>query len=209
MTSLNVLRRPPQRCETVDARVLMRTFPFSISDTGACTDLVSGYVSRGTPRTFRLSVILGKVYARRGLTKKSGFWAYTPIMVQLPEYMGLPFEALCREWVRLASAQGALPEPVSAVGTWWNADHEIDVVGLDAQRQVVVTGECKWRTQGFTWSDLQTYLGHVRALAEVAPLRPDALHLLFSKNGFDPRVEAWAAGTHARLIGPTDLVASL
>ena len=127
------------------------------------------------------------------------------ILVQLPDYMGLPFEAICRDWVRLASAAGALPERVGSVGTWWNPDHEVDVVGLDAQRHVAITGECKWRNQGFGWTDLQTYLSHVQALAGVAQVRPDSLHLLFSKHGFDDRIRDWASGTRARLLTPADL----
>jgi AAA+ ATPase superfamily predicted ATPase len=129
------------------------------------------------------------------------------ILAELNDYLGLPFEAACREWVRLASAAGALPARLGTVGTWWNPDHDLDVVGLDAERQVVVTGECKWRNQGFRWADLQTYLGHVQALARVAPLRPDATHLLFSMAGFEPRVAEWAAGTRARLLTPADLLA--
>jgi AAA+ ATPase superfamily predicted ATPase len=134
------------------------------------------------------------------------------IMADLSDYMGPPFESLCREWVRLASAVAVLadlPTPMGAVGTWWNPDHEVDVVGLDAHQHVAVTGECKWRAQGFTWGDLQAYLGHVQALAQAAPLRPDALHLLFSREGFDERVRAWARGTRARLLGPADLLAPI
>jgi AAA+ ATPase superfamily predicted ATPase len=129
------------------------------------------------------------------------------ILAELNDYLGLPFEAACREWVRLASAAGALPARLGAVGTWWNPDHDLDLVGLDSERRVAVTGECKWRNQGFRWADLQTYLGHVQALARVTPLRPDALHLLFSKEGFDSRVMEWAAGTRARLLTPADLLA--
>ena len=135
------------------------------------------------------------------------------IMAGLSDYMGLPFEALCRDWVR-PGRRAAAAERGDArrsrrrqVGTWWNPTHEVDVVGLDAQRQVAVAGECKWRNQGFTWGDLQTYLAHVQALALEAPVRPDALHLLFSKAGFDQRVATWAAGTRARLLGPADLLA--
>lgn len=131
------------------------------------------------------------------------------IMAALPEYLGLPFEAMCREWLGLASAAGLLPERVAAVGSWWNANHQVDVVGLDAARQVAVTGECKWRNQGFTWADLQTYLGHVAALSAVHPVRPDVLHLLFSRAGFDERVQSWAATSHARLLGSADLLMPL
>jgi uncharacterized protein len=131
------------------------------------------------------------------------------ILAALPEHLGLPFETVCRAWVGQASAAGALPTRLAAVGSWWNAQHQLDVVGIDAARQIAVTGECKWRNQGFTWTDLQTYLGHVATLATVHPLRPDARHLLFSKAGFDTRVQAWAEGTNARLLGPTDLLAPL
>jgi AAA+ ATPase superfamily predicted ATPase len=130
------------------------------------------------------------------------------ILAALPEYLGLTFEAACREWVGRASAAGALPERVAAIGSWWNANHQIDVVGLDANRAIALTGECKWQNQGFTWRDLQTYLGHVNALGSVQPIRPDAHHVLFSKTGFDERVQSWATSLHARLITPADLLAS-
>jgi hypothetical protein len=70
-------------------------------------------------------------------------------------------------------------------------------------------GECEWRNQRFNWSDLQTYLGHVHALNASHLVRPDGLHLLFSKAGFDERVQAWAASTRARLVSPADLLAPL
>jgi hypothetical protein len=40
-------------------------------------------------------------------------------------------------------------------------------------------------------------------------IRPDALHLLFSKTGFDERVQGWAASARARLLTPADLLAPL
>jgi AAA+ ATPase superfamily predicted ATPase len=128
------------------------------------------------------------------------------ILNQLPDYLGPTTEAICRDWVRLASAAGAFPERVAAVGTWWDPAHQLDVVGLDDDRRVILAGECKWRNRAFGWDDLQAYLGHVRALAGAAPLRPDVLHLLFSKQGFADRVRAWAAQVGARLLTPMDLL---
>lgn len=75
----------------------------------------------------------------------------------------------------------------AAVGAWWSPDHQVDVVGLDADRQVAITGECKWRNRGFGWDDLETYLAHVQALARATPVRPDVLHVLFSKQGLGRR----------------------
>ncbi|MDQ3700623.1 MAG: hypothetical protein M3442_06850 [Chloroflexota bacterium] len=127
------------------------------------------------------------------------------IITHLPEHMGRPFEAMCRDWVRLASAAGALPVRVGRVGTWWNPDHELDVVALDDAGGVAVTGECKWQAQEFGWEALERYLQHTRALGE--RLRPDVLHLLFSKSGFSDRVSQWAEQTSARLLTPADLLA--
>jgi hypothetical protein len=126
------------------------------------------------------------------------------IMARLPDYLGPVMEAVGREWLRLASAAGGLPEAVGAVGTWWDPNHQLDLVGLDSGRQVAVVGEVKWRNQGFRWEDLQRYLAHVQALAVVTPVRPD---VLISKQGFDERVRAWAAGTRAWLLGPAELLA--
>jgi hypothetical protein len=95
---------------------------------------------------------------------------------------------------------------VGAVGAWWGPDQQPGDVELDAGRQAMLTGEGKWCNQGFRWDDLQRYLGHVAALAGATPMRPDALHVLISKQGFDERTRAWAAGTRARLLTPGDLL---
>lgn len=127
------------------------------------------------------------------------------IMIRLPDYMGLPFEAMCRDWVRLASVVGVLPDRVGRVGTWWNPDHQLDIVGLDEQGRAAVLGEAKWQTQPFTYQELERYLGHVRALGNHS--HPDTLHLLFSKTGFADDVQRWAGANHARLLTPADMLA--
>jgi uncharacterized protein len=71
------------------------------------------------------------------------------ILARLPDYMGLPFEAMCRDWVRMASAAGALAQRAGRVGTWWNPDHQLDIVGLDEDGRAAIVGEAKWHTQPF------------------------------------------------------------
>jgi AAA+ ATPase superfamily predicted ATPase len=126
------------------------------------------------------------------------------IVPRLPDFLGLPFEELCREWVSLALGAGALDCPVTKVGTWWTADHQVDVVGLDAAGKVALGGEAKWRNQHFGWHDLETYLTHIRAMGDL--VRPDVQHVLFSKSGFDPRVRDWAATTRSHLLTPAELL---
>lgn len=128
------------------------------------------------------------------------------IMTRLPDTMGLPFEAMCRDWVRMASVAGALPERVGRVGAWWNPDHQLDIVGLDEQGRAAVLGEAKWHTRPFSYQELERYLEHVRAFGDLA--RPDALHLLFSRSGFAADVERWSGMHNARLLTPAAMLAS-
>jgi hypothetical protein len=117
--------------------------------------------------------------------------------------MGEVFEEICRDWVRLASAAGSLPIRVGRVGSWWDANHQIDVVGLDDQRKVALVGECKWSNRPFDWEELATFQDHVRALGQLA--RPDAKYYLFAKAGFADSVRRWANTTGATLRTPADL----
>ena len=129
------------------------------------------------------------------------------IMADLSEYMGLPFEAMCRDWVRMASAAGTLPVRAGRVGIWWTADHELDVVGLDEGEKVALVGEAKWHNQRFDWGDLERFLDHTRALG--SRLLPDALHILFSKSGFENNVRRWVESNNAMMITPAEMLAPL
>jgi AAA+ ATPase superfamily predicted ATPase len=126
------------------------------------------------------------------------------IFAEMDEFMGSAFEELCRDWVRLASAAGTLPTRVGRVGSWWDPSHDVDVVGLDAERRVALTGECKWTARPFGGHELDVYLGHVGALGD--RVSPDASHVLFSKSGFTEQVGAWSEQHGALLRTPADLL---
>ena len=128
------------------------------------------------------------------------------IMARLPDYMGLPFEAMCRDWVRMASATGTLAQRVGRVGTWWNPDHQLDIVGLDEDSRAAILGEAKWEAKPFDYQELERYLGHVRALGDLS--RPHTLHLLFARAGFSDDVQRWAGVHNARLLTPESMLAS-
>ncbi len=130
------------------------------------------------------------------------------ILGRLPDYLGEPFEEMCREWTREVGHSLGLGVDVNRVGSWWtpNHRHQLDVVALDARGRVVLTGECKWQNSGFSADDLERYLGHVRALDR--EIRPEARHLLFSKTSFGPSVVDWANVVQARLVTPEQLLRS-
>jgi AAA+ ATPase superfamily predicted ATPase len=126
------------------------------------------------------------------------------ILARLPDYMGLPFEAMCRDWVRMASAAGAIARRVGRVGTWWNPDHQLDIVGLDEEGRAAILGEAKWHIQPFDYGELERYLGHTRALGNLP--HPDVLHLLFARAGFTDDVLRWAGANHALLLTPEEML---
>lgn len=127
------------------------------------------------------------------------------IMAELSEYMGGVFEDMCRDWTALANVARALPVRLRDVGQWWNANHQVDVVGVDERRRVILTGEAKWTNRGFGMADLETYLGHVRAMTGL--VSPGGHHVLFSKDGFTEPVQEWARRAQATLCTPVEMLA--
>jgi hypothetical protein len=54
------------------------------------------------------------------------------------------WEELCREWTLRAGAANVLPFMPDNVGSAWNTDAQIDVVGINTMEKTLILGECKW-----------------------------------------------------------------
>jgi AAA+ ATPase superfamily predicted ATPase len=100
------------------------------------------------------------------------------IIPGLSDYMGEPWEEMCRDFVRREAAGGRLPIEVSRVGRWWNRESsvEIDIVGMSGN-EVVLAGSVKWsRTAGAP--ELQA----LRRAVEALPNRAEHMRLaLFAR----------------------------
>lgn len=132
----------------------------------------------------------------------------TPVLqrvaADLPTFLGLVFEEICREWVRDQSAPapwGFLP---TRVGAWWEREAEIDVVAMG--EDAVLVGECKWTTRPVGTNVLDDLkrtaypLLHQGGWATV-------VYVLFARAGFTSAVEARAREEGVLLVGPTHLLA--
>jgi uncharacterized protein len=63
----------------------------------------------------------------------------------LIDFIGMhTWEELCREWTLRASAANLLPFLPDEVGSAWNANTQIDVVGINTMEKTLILGECKW-----------------------------------------------------------------
>lgn len=108
------------------------------------------------------------------------------IMPGLIDYLGEPWEELCREHVRQLAARGDLPTPVSSVGRWWSTDGSTEIdVGLNG-KTVVLAGSVKWsRSVG------RDELDRLRRATEALPNRAtDMTFALFAREqvrDVDPR----------------------
>ncbi len=71
--------------------------------------------------------------------------ALAEITRHLLDYIGThTWEELSREWTLRAGALGNLPFLPDQVGSAWERDFQIDVVGVNRMEKTLILGECKW-----------------------------------------------------------------
>jgi hypothetical protein len=112
-----------------------------------------------------------------------------------------PWEEVCRQFLWHALAREKLPKGLefTELGPWWDDQSEIDIVALDGTR-AVLAGSCKWTNAPMTTRDLYDLRSAVtRAAGSLDPL-PDIWHVLFSREGFEPALQAIAADPSNRVL---------
>ncbi len=107
------------------------------------------------------------------------------ILPGLSDYMGEPWEQMCRDFLRRRAVAGQLPVRTSAIGRWWSRDSavEIDIVGVDG-RKVVLAGSAKWASSAGSRE-----LDQLRRAAEALPNRADDMRfVLFAREKIERSV---------------------
>lgn len=120
------------------------------------------------------------------------------IAPRLDEYMGYPFELICRSYMRLHGSE-QLPSTVNEVGKIWLTDADIDVAGtlLDGS---VFFGECKWSKKHLGLNVLDQLSAAAHATKYGAGVN-NRYYLMFSRSGYSPEAQARAAADPAvRLV---------
>ncbi len=124
-----------------------------------------------------------------------------------PDYMGLIFEKMCREYLMRYAKE--LPIVLREVGQWWGSDREthqevqIDIVGLPVDGNACLIGSCKYRNEKVGVEEL-------RLLQKYASVfRPGGVfyYYIFAKSGFtQPLLELEKQGK-VTLVALEDLYA--
>lgn len=148
--------------------------------------------TRSRKRRYRISDHLFRfwfrfVHGRSGRYDMYGDKAYSELVEpELPDFASDVFEHLCQQAVpSLYSDLTFTDRP----GSWWHREHEIDVVGLTAER-TLVAGEVKFTTQPVGYTILSRLREETRQIDWTPPAggEPDFEFALFSRNGFKQSV---------------------
>lgn len=129
----------------------------------------------------------------------------TAIKKYYPDYMGIVFEQMCREY--LLRYADELPIEVSDIGQWWGTDPkekkeiQIDIVGTPAEGKDYIIGSCKYRSTPIGVDELEL----LKHYAEVFG-KGDKYHFyIFSKSGFTQGLQELADQGEVLLITLEDM----
>ena len=129
------------------------------------------------------------------------------IKKNLPDYMGLTFEHMCRDY--LLYYEKDLPIELNQVGQWWGTDNknkkqvQIDIVGTPVEGDEYIIGSCKYQNEKIGLAELEL----IREYAQVFGKGKKYHYYIFSKGGFtEGLIQAQNRG-EVRLIGLDDLYA--
>ena len=122
------------------------------------------------------------------------------------QFAAITWEDLVREGVYNLAARhtpGFWPE---AVGSWWDAGHQIDLVAASYQQRIAWLGEARWRGEPMGAKDLAALQQRGRAWQE-GETGWHVYYALFSRSGFSEPVRARAADDPDLLLfGPGDIL---
>lgn len=100
----------------------------------------------------------------------------------LPHLLGRAYERIARESIR---RNEGVPFPISRVGRWWDAEGEIDLIGVNEEMNGILFGEVKWSRRPIGL-DILRDLKAKAARVEWGRRGRREVFALFARGGFTP-----------------------
>ena len=122
-----------------------------------------------------------------------------------PDYMGLIFEQMCRQYLFRYAEN--VPVVLSDIGAWWGTDTkskkevQIDIVGAPAEGKEYLIGSCKYRSVPVGTDELEL----LRHYAEVFGKGKKYHYYIFSKSGFTQGLRDAADKGEVTLVSLEDM----
>lgn len=101
------------------------------------------------------------------------------------------YKQICLEKLWSLSTKGLFPDILERVGRWWDNSHEIDVVGLSENDDLLVVGECKF-LKGSIGSNILYQLEQKTSFIDWHKASRKTIYVIFSINGFTDDIKALA-----------------
>ena len=124
---------------------------------------------------------------------------------RFPDYMGLVFEQMCREYLFLYADE--LPIVLSDIGQWWGTDAktkrevQIDIVGTPVEGKEYIIGSCKYRNEPVGTDELEL----LKRYAEVFGKGEKYHYFIFSKGGFTHGLQTLGEKDEVTLVTLDDM----
>ena len=145
-----------------------------------------------------------------------GVYAYV-IKPALQQFVSMPFENICRTFIKKLQKQGKLPFRYVKIGRWMGkttvrdvntagglrtSETEIDILCIGPDHKEYLVGECNYKNSAFTYAE------YLDTRAKLAPMKQDTkfYYALFSKNGFDEKILAEAKNNTLKLYDLHEIV---
>ncbi|KAA0257653.1 ATP-binding protein [Deferribacter autotrophicus] len=147
------------------------------------------------------------VFENKGLIEQDmpQYVVENKIKPYMNSYVGLIFEEIAVEYLKILNKQRKLPFIFDRIGKWWGnnpvkkREEEIDIVAYDEENLLV--GECKWQNK-------KVDLPVLNQLIEKSALfdKPNKYYVLFSRSGFTESMIKFAMNNPSViLIGLDDM----
>ncbi len=193
-------------------------------ETGLCSKYISnlitlGILKRETPVTdpgskrpiyliedqffrFWYSFVPGNISAIQSGRMETSY----PLTIEnrLPDYMGLTFEKMCRDFILYYDK---LPFPIGRIGQWWGGNPktrkqaQIDIVVMSAADDSGIIGSCKFRESLVGEDELRLMEEYAKAMGHFG----QRYYYLFSKSGFTDSLMRQAQDEKVRLVTLKDM----
>lgn len=128
--------------------------------------------------------------------------AVNEVMKNINDYMGLPFEDICRQFITLQAKKGKLPFAPYYLGKWWGnnpaikAQDDIDILAMSKNKDKGIFCECKFTNKKFDEKEFDDLVNSTKAFSFVK----DSCLYVFSKSGWTKGAEKIAGKFNVRIL---------
>jgi len=138
------------------------------------------------------------IYKNKSLLESDKELLKDIIKKEYNSYMGYVFEDICIQLLKKLSFS------FTKIGKWWYKDREIDIIALNKEKKEILFCECKWKNEKMKLNILKN-LEEKAKLVNWFNSKRKEYFMLFSKNGFEKKLEEYAKNKNVKLFDLKDI----